>query len=121
MLDPKEPVKVYWIMYNVDDKHEEGLNFMERKMAYGMSTAPKEGAPGHHIVTLNALTKRPIEVWCDADGTLHAIGSVEGAPVEFIRVYIEVKSGWTGPSVVRVDLYGRDMKSGKDCKESIKP
>mgnify|MGYP001179814472 FL=1 len=106
-------------MYDKKDKHEEGLNYIERTMAYGLSSEPKAGAPGHYVVTLIALKKRPLEVWCDDDGTLHAVGEMNGKTAEFLRVDITSESGWTGPKVVKVELYGKD-KSGA-VTETIKP
>lgn len=93
---------------------------IERNMAYGLSAAPKPGAPGHYIITLMALKEKKLEVWMDPDGTLHAVGALNGKPSEFIRVDIESVSGWTGPRVVKVDIYGVSP-DGSPAKETIKP
>ena len=114
-----EQVKVYWIMYDKKDKHEEELNYVERTMAYGLSTKPAKD-DGHHIVTLVALKKRPLEVWCDDDGTLHAVGEMNGKRAEFLHVDITSESGWTGPKVVQIIIIGKN-KDGGECKEIIKP
>ena len=119
-LDEKEPVKVYWIMYNCDDKHEEGLNMIERNLAYGMSAEAKQDSPGRYVVKLVALKKRYIEVWCDPDGTLHAVGLVNDFWTEIIRVDIETVSGWTGPKVVKIDIIGT-RSDGTQAKETIRP
>ena len=79
-------------MYAKADKHEEGLNMIERKSAYGMTCTPASN--GHHTVQLKAVKDRPIDVWAGADGVLHAVGRIAGRQAEYLSIDVESKSSW---------------------------
>ena len=108
-------------MYAKPDKHEEGLNMIERKSAYGMTCTPAKGNPGHHTVQLKAVKDRPIDVYSGPDGVLHAVGPIAGKQVEFLSIDVESKSSWGLPKVVKIVLSGRDPTSGELVQETIKP
>ena len=119
-LKADEAVKVYWIMYAKADKHEEGLNMIERNTAYGMTCTPKEGSPGHFTIQLKAVKDRPITVYLGDDGVLHARMLIGGKEGEVLHIFVEFKTSWGMPKVVSIDLYGR-MADGTIAKETIKP
>ena len=120
-LDQKEPVKVYWIMYEHKPVDEEGLNMIERNSAYGMSTKPIKGKDGHHdLVVIPLKKKKTLEVWQDDDGTLHCQTEIGGDTAEIRSVYVESKKNWVGlPKVQYVD--SRVPRDGSAAYEKMKP
>ena len=107
-------------MYAKADKHEEGLNMIERNTAYGMTCTPDAGKPGNFTIMLKAVKDRPIKVSMDAEGVLHARMMIGGKEGEVLHIFVEFKTSWGMPKVVSIDLYGR-MADGSIAKETIKP
>mmetsp|Transcript_21679 Transcript_21679/g.42586 ORF Transcript_21679/g.42586 Transcript_21679/m.42586 type:complete len:384 (-) Transcript_21679:59-1210(-) len=107
-LDPKEPVKVYWILYARTPCVEEGLTILERNTAYGSTCKPIADRPGHYLMTLSAIPSKPIEVWVDESGELHAQTSINGMVDELLQVAVQSSSGgWLSlPRVDYIDLMG---------------
>ncbi|MCL3782601.1 DUF4833 domain-containing protein [Prolixibacteraceae bacterium JC049] len=56
-LDKKHPIKVYWILKEKNNK-QESLNYMERKMAYGIKCTPKKEENNTYKVRLVADDSR---------------------------------------------------------------
>ena len=107
-------------MYAKADKHEEGLNMIERNTAYGMTCTPTDGKPGNFTIQLKAVKDRPITVYMDDEGVLHARMMIGGKEGEVLHIFVEFKTSWGMPKVVSIDLYGR-MADGSIAKETIKP
>ena len=74
-LDSKEPVVVYWLDLDPayqKQKRDKGvtsdrleLNYIEKTLAYGLSSQPDSGRPGHHTVHLVAFKTRAVDVYFD--------------------------------------------------------
>lgn len=110
-LDPALPVRPYWIMHARDPVNEEGLTMLERNTAYGSTCTEmvdKAGAQGEkrYSMVLSALKNRPIQVWADATGELHAVCTIDGKPDELLCVFFKTTSSWLGPSVDYIELRG---------------
>ncbi len=61
-------------------------------------------------------------MWADADtGQLHAQGTIAGKKVEFLNIFVESKTKWGLPKVVKIDLRGRDPETGETVIETLRP
>ena len=130
-LDSKEPVIVYWLDLDPayqKQKRDKGvtsdrleLNFIEKTMAYGLSSAPNPAKPGHHTVHLVAFSKRAVDVYFDqAKGRAVAMIEINGQQCELIRIFVSATESWTGPKVQHVDVIGLDQQ-GQQVTERITP
>src|SRR5512135_1261333 len=57
-LDSDDPIAAEWHML-AEDGHREGLNFIEKLLAYGFSVDPAESGDGF-VVVLKAKKDRPV-------------------------------------------------------------
>jgi Domain of unknown function (DUF4833) len=113
-LDTKEPVSAFWVM-KAEDGRREGLNFMERKMAYGFDIKPS-GAEWD--LKLVAAPDRTIKL-TSVGGRWRAQTTLNGKPAYLKRIFIQTKEGGVVPTVVSVDLFGDDVASGKAVQEHV--
>jgi hypothetical protein len=130
-LDAQKPVEVYWLDIdpeyvaaarkkgNQSDRNE--LNAIEKQFAYGVSFEPVAGQAGKYNLKLVALAERPVTMYIDAQGKLHATIAVNGAQVDLVRIYVHaVDRTLRLPKVEYIDLVGQDAQ-GKYVHERIVP
>jgi len=101
---------------NTSDRSE--TNFFENKMAYGISASKKED--GKIICSITALKKRTFELVC-TDGDYSLQGVYDNKPAKIRKVYVEMKDGWTGPTIVYVKLFWEALEGGDILTETINP
>jgi hypothetical protein len=118
-LDPEDPIGAEWHML-AEDGHREGLNFIEKLMAYGFSVDPAESGEGF-TVTLKAKKDRPVRLTMRA-GCPAALVTIAGRPALLRRIFVQAESGGSLiPSVAWADLEGTDPVTGSPVKERVVP
>jgi hypothetical protein len=117
-LDPKEPVIAYWVMLAKDGRREE-LNWIEKKKAYGFDIKPDPSGNGYRM-TVVAYPKREITVRQQGDA-VRAELVIDGRPAVFEKMYINASDGPTGPNVHYIELYGKDLQTGRKRFQKIVP
>ena len=116
-LDPKEPVKVYWVLLAEDGRHEE-LSPLGRK-AYGFDIK-RDSSGKSWVMALAAARKREITV--RQTGTVvRAEMVIAGKPSILEKVYIDSTEGRFRPTVNYVELFGKDLKTGEKRHEKLLP
>jgi hypothetical protein len=119
VLDPDDPIEAEWHML-AEDGHREGLNFIEKLLAYGFSVAPAEGGDGF-VVVLKAKKDRPVRLTM-RDGCPFASSTVAGKRVQLRRIFVQAEAGGgLIPEVAWADLEGVDPDSGATITERIVP
>ena len=114
-LDPKEPVKAYWIM---KDGHQEGLTTIERLKGYGFNVHPGSSPDSLDMVVVS-VKKKTLHIARNGDQfevTLN-IGNCESARLREAKV----QAHWWHfvPVGDYVDLAGTDVKTGEECHERV--
>ncbi len=117
-LDPDKPVIAYWRWYNVDG-HKKPLNFIERMLAYGVTSVNHNGPDGSYSFKIAAFPERTVYVRLDAKGHPEAFGRVGDRWVRLVYVYLQVDDSGLLPNVPSLDFYGYDMATGKALHEHI--
>jgi len=117
-LDPKEPVIAYWVLLAEDGRREE-LSWIEKKKAYGFEIKPDPAGKGYKM-TLVADPQRPITVKKEGNA-VRAEGIIDGRPVVLEKMFIKASDGLTGPKVEYIELYGKDLETGKKRYQKIVP
>jgi hypothetical protein len=118
-LDPEDPIEADWHML-AEDGHREGLNFIEKLMAYGFSVDPAESGDGFTVI-LKAKKDRPVRLTLRA-GCPAAVVTIAGRPALLRRIFVQAESGGSLiPSVAWADLEGTDPVTGSPVKERVVP
>jgi Domain of unknown function (DUF4833) len=116
-LDPKEPVKAYWIMKQTDGHHEE-LTILERLKGYGFSVRPGS-EPNTLDLVVVSVKKKTLHIARNGDQfevTLN-IGNCESA--RLTRAHVQAHKWGLLPVGEYVDLTGVDVKTGEECQERV--
>ena len=117
-LDPKEPVIAYFVMAAEDGRREE-LNWVERKMAYGFDIEPDSSSGGYKM-TMVAVPQQSIVVK-KVGNAIRAELAIDGQPAILEKMYIDATDGLTGTTVNYIQVYGKDLKTGKKRFEKVMP
>lgn len=119
-LDPEEPVNVYWIRY-ADGGEKKPLNFIQRKFAYGIKV--KDLGQGKYELHSVAYAKKDLYLMKPAgQSDYHVYAKIGNSMAVLDRIYIEIDGGtFWHPNVLYIELKGKDMATGKEVKEQIKP
>jgi len=119
-FDRKEPVQAYWIMWAKDStgKTREPLTGLEKRMAYGFSV--RNITPTSFNLSLAAFKKREIDVhFCGKAPCAEMI--IDGRLSILHRLFVVSSEGNLLPHVSEVTLFGKDLKTGKEDTETLKP
>jgi hypothetical protein len=117
-LDPKEPVIAYWVLLAKDGRREK-LNWVEKKMAYGFTIKPDPSVDGYKM-TLVAAPSQSITVK-KVQNAVRAEAVINGRPAVLEKMYINASDGLTGPNVRYIEVYGKDLQTGENCREKLVP
>ena len=117
-LDPDAPISAEWHML-AEDGHREGLNFLEKLVAYGFSVDAAAGGNGFTVI-LKAKKDRPVQL--RMRGTCpDAFVTISGRPALLRKIFVQTKGGGVVPEVAWADVEGRDPDTGAVVKERIFP
>jgi hypothetical protein len=119
-LDPKNPVHTYWIRYNEGGKKQE-LTGVQRSLAYGLHTKATAGESGSYDGYFFAYRKRKFVVKMNAKGEPIALFPINGKMQILKKVFVKVDESGMMPSVIHVELWGRDAVTDKEVYEKFKP
>jgi hypothetical protein len=118
-FDPEDPMAAEWHML-AEDGHREGLNFIEKLLAYGFSVDPAPSGGGF-VVTLKAKKDRPVRLTM-RDGCPLASVTIAGRPALLRRIFVQAEEGdGLIPSVAWADLEGVDPATGARITERVIP
>lgn len=119
-LDPKNPVHTYWILYTQGGKKQE-LTGIQRSLAYGLHTRPTPTEVGSYDGYFFAYRKRRFVVKINAKGEPIALFPINGKMQILKKVFVKVDETGMMPSVIYVELWGRDVLTDKEVYEKFKP
>ncbi len=119
-LNGKNPVHTYWIRYAEKGQKEE-LSTMQKTLAYGLYTDKIKGQEESFEGYFLAYRKRKFIVKIHSDGTPVALFPINGKMQILKRVFVSVDESGFMPSVNYIELFGKDVISGRDIYERFKP
>ena len=117
VLDPKEPVKVYWVLLAEDGRHEK-LSSVGLK-GYGLDIK-RDSSGKAWVMTLAAYRKREIIVR-QTGAVVRAEIVIDGKPSILEKVYINSTEGRFWLTVNYVELFGKDLETGEKRHEKLLP
>lgn len=119
-LDSKNPVHPYWLLYTQGGRKQE-LTGIQRSLAYGLHTRPSTGELGAYEGYFFAYRKRRFMVKLNAKGEPVALFPINGKMQILKKVFVKVDESGIMPSVISVELWGRDVVTDKEVYEKFKP
>ena len=120
LLNTKNPIHPYWIMYAKDGHHEE-LNEIEKTHAYGIKMKPTDGET--YLFALAAYPKITLKLEKDADAKYHVYATLANELMILRKVYIKAKEGALKlkPTVEYIEFTGNNPDTGKEMVTRITP
>jgi len=117
-LDPGEPVVAYWVLL-AEDGRRKNLGWIEKRKAYGFTIKPDVSA-NSYTMTLVADPKHLITVKQEKDA-VRAEVVINGRPAVLEKLYINASDGFFGPTVLYIEVYGKDLQTGEMLREKLVP
>jgi len=119
-LDPKNPIHTYWMLYTQGGKKQE-LTGIQRSLAYGLHTRPNPAEAGSYDGYFFAYRKRRFVVKLNVKGEPIALFPINGKMQILKKVFVKVDESGIMPSVIYVELWGRDVLTDKEVYEKFNP
>jgi len=117
-LDPKEPVKVYWLRYQ-EQGQKKALKYIERKFGYGVNSKPLKGKSNTYIFTLVSLKKMNFVITQDKNGNIKVATTINKKPAHIDKVFVTAEHVSLLPKIFSVEVFGRELKSYKFVYEKF--
>jgi len=107
----KEPVVAYWIRHNEQGQIEE-LSWVQRTFAFGVKGKLEKGGESAKL-DMVADMGQPIRVIREGD-TYRAVAPIEGPMSYLEKMYINATGKGIKVTVHYIEIFGKDMETGKD-------
>ncbi len=120
-LDEKKPISIYWIRYT-DGGAREGLSFIQRNLAYGVSV--NRLGNNNYEFHLVSYARKKFILELDSHGKPRARMEVNGKQLIVRRIYVSIEQGslWSlAPKVQYVEFFGSDPWTGQAMYEKFYP
>lgn len=117
-LDRGHPVDVYWRRVNGVGGRS-ALSFIERKLAYGVTTRASPGDSETAVAVIAGYPQRSLRIGLDAQGRPEALMQMGDRAAKLVYVSVQVDAGGTLPSVTSADIYGIDKTTGRILRERL--
>lgn len=117
MLDPKEPVTVYWVL-RTEGGRRQALSWLGRR-GYGFDI-DRDPSGKFWVMTLVAYPTRKITV--RQTGTVVKCEIViDGKPSILEKLYINSTEGRSWLKIAYIEIFGRDLETGQPTYEKLVP
>ena len=111
--DNYNDINAYWILIEGNDNKEE-LNFLEKKMAYGIDMVQTENKEPEFEANLVSVPEMKLVLMTDSDGKPHIITTINDKKCYLRKIYVATKESWTGlPDVEYVIITGIQIDNGE--------
>ena len=118
-INENEPIKIYWIRY-AEKGIRRDLNYFQRKLAYGLNV--KKISPGNYEFQFVCYSKLTFRLSQDQSGKYHVYTNLNQNNAIVNRVFARINGGsfWV-PNVEYVDIFGKEVATGKEVRSRIMP
>lgn len=118
-IDSRKPIHAYWIMWEKDStgKLREDMSGIEKKMAYGFKVGTDSSKK---VITINlvAFPGRTVTVVQKGNKPRTEV-IINGQNAALEKIFIKTLKDKIFPKVDYIELFGRNISTGNDCKEKI--
>ena len=115
-LNIDEPVKVYWINREERMGARDGLNAIQKRLAFGYKIKSKGSTSAQ--ITINSCPDKTIQIK-KVDGNYKCFTQINRQDAILDKIYVKTKDS-NSLVVEYVELYGTSLASGKTISERIR-
>lgn len=117
-IDEKEPVKVFWRRYQ-EQGQKRDLKYYEKTFGFGVKADMMKDRPNTVEFTIVALKKLKLFATVDTKGKPTVATTINGKPAYIEKVFITAEHTKLIPEVFALELFGKEIKTGKYIYERI--
>ena len=117
-IDTKEPMEVFWRRYQEDGRRKK-LGWLEKTFAFDFKVRPVDAKPNTYVFNLVAMKNKNVFVTQDKKGNPKVFMTISGKTALLERIYVMVDDSKRIQSVLTMELFGRDFKTGNLIYEKI--
>lgn len=117
-INPEDPMEVFWRRYQ-EDGSKKKLKWLERTFAFNFKVKPIKNQSNTYVFSLVAIKNKKIYVSQDNYGKPKVFMKIAGQTARLERIYVMVDDSKRIQSVLSMELFGKDFKTGKLIYEKI--
>lgn len=117
-INKDEPINVFWRRYQEQGQKRE-LKYVEKTFGFGVKADFLKDRPNTVEFTIVALKKLKLFATVDTKGNPTVATTINGKPAYIDKVFITAEHTKLLPEVFAVELFGKEIKSGKYIYERI--
>ena len=117
-LNIDEPINVFWRRYQEQGQKRE-LKYVEKTFGFGVKSDFLKDRPNTVEFTIVALKKLKLFATVDTKGKPTVATTINGKPSYIEKVFITAEHTKLLPEVFAVELFGKEIKTGKYIYERI--
>ena len=121
-LNEKDPVKIYWINYTKDGTTE-GLNFIQRKYAYGIDIKMIDTLKKTYCFNFVSYKKTQIYlIKSKIDSKYEAFSYINNKLIILTKIFIQIEGGtFWAPKIKYIEITGKDPLKNEEVVEKVIP
>ncbi len=117
-INPDDPIHVYWIRYEEQGQTME-LRKIEKIFAYGIKYTKIKDKKGEYKVDLVATNKKDFLLKQEAPFKAAIYTKINGKLAKLEHLYIFADNSGFWPKVIYIELFGKDITTGKSVYEKM--
>lgn len=117
-IDSKEPIEVFWRRYQEDGRKKK-LGWLEKTFAFDFKVKPVKGKENTFAFNLIAMKDKQLYATQNKKGEPLAFMAIAGKTAILEKIYLIVDDTKKIQSVLSMELFGKDPKTGKLIYEKI--
>ena len=117
-INPKEPIEVFWRRYQEDGRRKK-LAWLEKTFAFDFKVKSIKGKENTYAFSLIAMKGKQLFATQNKKGEPVVFTSISGKTARLEKIYLMVDDTKRIQSVLSMELFGKDPKTGKLLYEKI--
>ncbi|MCB0410094.1 MAG: DUF4833 domain-containing protein [Flavobacteriales bacterium] len=117
-IDEKNPINVFWRRYQEQGQKRE-LKYIEKTFGYGVKYKFLEEHPNTVEFEIVAIKNRKLIASINKKGLPIVVSTINGKPAYLEKVFITAQHEKLLPEVFAIELFGKELKTGKKAYEKI--
>lgn len=117
-IDEKNPINVFWRRYQ-EQGQKRDLKYVERTFGYGVKHKFLKEHPNTVEFEIVAIKNRKLIASVNNKRLPVVVSTINGKPAYLEKVFITAQHVKLLPEVFAIELFGKDLKTGKKAYEKI--
>ena len=117
-INPSNPIEVFWRRYQEDGRKKK-LAWLERTFAFDFKVKPLAGKENAYVFNLVAMKEKQLYATQDKEGKPIVLTTIAGETALLEKIYLMVDDTKRIQSVLSMELFGKNPKTGDLVYEKI--